>query len=110
MTSNLIKLERQIHAFEGNYLGDTHHYGNISNGYEEYRWLSEDNLEVEQTRKKRKLLLLKSATSKRRRLLKHGVGKGFCCGVLKKQVNYEFALYHNAADPNVIFLGWQIFL
>ena len=54
MTTNLIKLERQIHAFEGNYLGDTHHYGNISNGYEEYRWLSEDNLEGEQTRRKRK--------------------------------------------------------
>ena len=54
MTTNLTKLERQIHAFEGNYLGDTHRYGNISNGYEDYRGLSEDNVEGEQTRRKRK--------------------------------------------------------
>ena len=54
VTTNLTKLERQIHAFEGNYLGDTHRYGNISNGYEEYRGLSEDNAEGEQTRRKRK--------------------------------------------------------
>ena len=55
MTTNLTKLERQIHAFEGNYLEDTHHYGNISNGYEEYRGLSEDNVEGDQTRRKRRL-------------------------------------------------------
>lgn len=54
MTTNLTKLERQIYAFEGNYLGDTHRYGNISNGYEEYRGSSEDDAGGEQVRRSRK--------------------------------------------------------